>query len=46
MCFLSPQVVWHAKGDYFSTVCPDGANRSVLIHQVSDLKEPIWRSKI
>ncbi|CAH0548634.1 unnamed protein product [Brassicogethes aeneus] len=29
------QVTWHGKGDYFATVMPDGANRSVLISQVS-----------
>ena len=35
------QVVWHAKGDYFATVCPDGANRSVLIHQLSKRRSQI-----
>merc|ERR1712059_96882 len=35
------QVTWHAKGDYFATVMPDGANRSVLIHQLSK-----WRSQV
>jgi len=35
------QVTWHAKGDYFATVCPDGANRAVLIHQLSK-----WRSQV
>lgn len=29
------QVTWHAKGDYFASVMPDGQNRSVLIHQLS-----------
>ncbi|KAF7998189.1 hypothetical protein HCN44_009587 [Aphidius gifuensis] len=29
------QITWHAKGDYFSSVMPDGQNRSVLIHQLS-----------
>lgn len=30
------QVTWHAKGDYFATVCPDGgSSTSVLIHQLS-----------
>ncbi|CBQ69545.1 related to ERB1-Protein required for maturation of the 25S and 5.8S ribosomal RNAs [Sporisorium reilianum SRZ2] len=30
-------VVWHAKGDYFATVCPDAAAGSagLLIHQLS-----------
>ena len=35
------QVTWHAKGDYFATVMPDGANRSVMIHQLSK-----WRSQV
>jgi len=35
------QVTWHAKGDYFATVLPEGANRSVLIHQLSK-----WRSQV
>ena len=35
------QVTWHAKGDYFASVMPDGANRSVLIHQLSK-----WRSQV
>lgn len=26
---------WHGRGDYCATVMPDGANRSVLIHQMS-----------
>lgn len=30
------QVVWHAKGDYFATVCPEAPpSRMVLIHQLS-----------
>lgn len=39
------QVSWHAKGDYFATVCPDGANRSVLIHQLSRRRSQIPFSK-
>ena len=35
------QVTWHAKGDYFSTVMPEGDNRSVMIHQLSK-----WRSQV
>jgi len=35
------QVTWHAKGDYFASVLPEGANRSVLIHQLSK-----WRSQV
>ena len=35
------QVTWHARGDYFATVMPDGAHRSVMIHQLSK-----WRSQV
>jgi len=35
------QVTWHAKGDYFACVLPEGANRSVIIHQLSK-----WRSQV
>ena len=41
--FFKPvkQVTWHAKGDYFATVCADGANRAVLIHQLSKRRSQI-----
>lgn len=39
------QVTWHGKGDYFATVMPEGANRSVLIHQLSKRKSQIPFSK-
>ena len=39
------QVTWHAKGDYFATVCPEGLNRSVLIHQLSKRRSQIPFSK-
>ncbi|XP_074644909.1 ribosome biogenesis protein bop1-like [Tubulanus polymorphus] len=29
------QVTWHAKGDYFSVVMPQGEKMSVIIHQLS-----------
>lgn len=29
------QVTWHGLGDYLATVMPEGANRSVVIHQLS-----------
>lgn len=29
------QATWHGLGDYLATVMPDGANRSVVIHQLS-----------
>jgi ribosome biogenesis protein ERB1 len=32
------QVVWHSKGDYFSTIMPNGLSRSVIIHQLSKRK--------
>jgi len=32
------QVNWHSKGDYLSTVCPNGNNKSVFIHQLSKQK--------
>eukprot|EP00252_Welwitschia_mirabilis_P007906 TRINITY_DN19604_c0_g1_i1.p1 TRINITY_DN19604_c0_g1~~TRINITY_DN19604_c0_g1_i1.p1 ORF type:complete len:727 (-),score=145.50 TRINITY_DN19604_c0_g1_i1:175-2355(-) len=28
-------VSWHHKGDYFTTVAPDGESKAVLIHQLS-----------
>ena len=41
--FFKPvkQVTWHAKGDYFATVCTDAANRAVLIHQLSKRRSQI-----
>uniref|UniRef100_A0A336MZH9 Ribosome biogenesis protein BOP1 homolog n=1 Tax=Culicoides sonorensis TaxID=179676 RepID=A0A336MZH9_CULSO len=38
-------VAWHGRGDYFATVMPEGANRSVLIHQLSKRKSQIPFSK-
>ncbi|XP_049824637.1 ribosome biogenesis protein BOP1 homolog isoform X2 [Aethina tumida] len=35
------QVTWHGKGDYFASVMPDGANRSVLISQISRRRSQI-----
>ena len=45
--FFKPvkQVEWHVKGDYFATVHPEGANRSVLIHQLSKRRSQIPFSK-
>ena len=28
-------VVWHCGGDYMASLCPEGATRAVLLHQVS-----------
>ncbi|XP_028410062.1 ribosome biogenesis protein bop1-like [Dendronephthya gigantea] len=41
------QVTWHGKGDYFSVVSPDGANQSVMIHQLSKRRsqQPFRKSK-
>lgn len=39
------QVTWHGRGDYFSTVMPEGANRSTLIHQLSKRRTQIPFSK-
>ncbi|XP_048576752.1 ribosome biogenesis protein bop1-B isoform X2 [Nematostella vectensis] len=29
------KITWHAKGDYFATLLPQGGNKSVFIHQLS-----------
>jgi len=39
------QVTWHAKGDYFASVIPEGDNRSVLIHQLSRRRSQLPFSK-
>lgn len=41
------QVAWHARGDYFATVMPDGQNRAVVINQLSRRRSqlPFARSK-
>lgn len=41
------QVAWHGRGDYFATVMPEAANRSVLIHQLSKRRSqfPFSKSK-
>ncbi|XP_068145440.1 ribosome biogenesis protein BOP1 homolog [Drosophila tropicalis] len=39
------QVTWHGRGDYLSTVMPEGANRSALIHQLSKRRSQIPFSK-
>merc|ERR1719361_412523 len=45
--FFKPlkQVTWHTKGDYLATVCSDAANRSVLIHQLSNRRSQLPFSK-
>lgn len=41
------QMVWHHKGDYFSTVAPEGAKNAAAIHQLSQQRtqNPFRRSK-
>ncbi|KAK6624767.1 hypothetical protein RUM44_011627 [Polyplax serrata] len=39
------QVSWHGRGDYFSTVMPEGSNRSVMIHQLSKRRSQVPFSK-
>ncbi|XP_035787383.1 ribosome biogenesis protein BOP1 homolog [Anopheles albimanus] len=39
------QVTWHGRGDYFATVMPDAANRSVMIHQLSKRRSQLPFSK-
>ncbi|XP_053684898.1 ribosome biogenesis protein BOP1 homolog [Sabethes cyaneus] len=39
------QVTWHGRGDYFATVMPEAANRSVLIHQLSKRRSQLPFSK-
>ncbi|KFB50623.1 hypothetical protein ZHAS_00018947 [Anopheles sinensis] len=39
------QVTWHGRGDYFASVMPDAANRSVLIHQLSKRRSQLPFSK-
>uniref|UniRef100_A0A2M4BDV5 Ribosome biogenesis protein BOP1 homolog n=1 Tax=Anopheles marajoara TaxID=58244 RepID=A0A2M4BDV5_9DIPT len=39
------QVAWHGRGDYFATVMPDAANRSVMIHQLSKRRSQLPFSK-
>ncbi len=41
------EISWHKKGDYFATICPDGTNSLVMIHQLSrqDSQAPFSKSK-
>ncbi|XP_033112289.1 ribosome biogenesis protein bop1-A-like [Anneissia japonica] len=41
------RVSWHGKGDYFTTVIPEGGHSSVLIHQLSKRRSqnPFSKSK-
>ena len=38
-------LTWHAKGDYFSTVCPDAVGQPVVVHQLSKRKSRIILKK-
>eukprot|EP00887_Chlorella_sp_A99_P000863 scaffold5.g863.t1 len=33
--FPTRQLAWHARGDYFASVAPDGNTQAVLVHQLS-----------
>uniref|UniRef100_A0A1B0DLR0 Ribosome biogenesis protein BOP1 homolog n=1 Tax=Phlebotomus papatasi TaxID=29031 RepID=A0A1B0DLR0_PHLPP len=39
------QVTWHGRGDYLASVMPDGAHRSVIIHQLSKRRSQFPFSK-
>lgn len=41
------QITWHGKGDYFASVVPQGANKSVFIHQMTKRRSqcPFKKSK-
>ncbi|KAK9234687.1 NUC169 domain-containing protein [Lipomyces kononenkoae] len=41
------QIAWHRRGDYFTSVSPEGANMAVLVHQVSkhNTQSPFRKSK-
>ena len=39
--FEVKQVAWHYKGDYFAALMPSGANKSVVIHQLSKQKSQV-----
>ena len=43
--FEVTQVTWHQKGDYFASVAPKGANKAVVIHQLSKSKSQVPFSK-
>ncbi|GFT62650.1 ribosome biogenesis protein bop1 [Nephila pilipes] len=40
------QVVWHAKGDYFSVVVKNAASKSIVIHQLSKFQSQFPFEKI
>ncbi|KAK9481129.1 NUC169 domain-containing protein [Lipomyces japonicus] len=41
------QISWHRRGDYFTSVSPEGANMAVLVHQLSkhNTQSPFRKSK-
>ncbi|KAK9469086.1 NUC169 domain-containing protein [Lipomyces arxii] len=41
------QISWHRRGDYFTSVSPEGANVAVLVHQLSkhNTQSPFRKSK-
>ena len=40
------QIVWHYGGDYFAAVMPTGANKSVVIHNLSKRKSQVFNGKL
>ncbi|UXI19310.1 hypothetical protein NH340_JMT05253 [Sarcoptes scabiei] len=44
--FEIKQIVWHQAGEYFSTVMPNGNNKSIIIHHLTKMKSQIPFRKI
>lgn len=44
--FEIKQLTWHAAGEYFSTIMPQAANRSIVIHHLSRMKSQVPFKKI
>lgn len=43
--FAITQLTWHSRGDYFAAVMPTGANKSVVIHQLTKRRSQVPFSK-
>ncbi len=44
--FEVKQITWHYAGDYFASVMPNGANKSVVIHHLSKRKSQVFINQI
>ncbi len=44
--FEIKQITWHYAGDYFASVMPNGANKSVVIHHLSNRKSQVFINEI